>query len=286
MKVDEYKKTYNVTTTLSPERKDTLSERMKSDKNPGFNHGGKLSPFSKKFVGYSEVENKEQVIEDLKKKSVITKEENNNNPLTTEYYTSRGYSLKEAKGLVSERQTTFSLEKCIEKHGKAEGTKIWQTRQEKWQNTLNSKSKEELENIYLKKSPIHHMKNFWKVTYKLGGIFYILKLSDGSVKIGITKNTVRKRYQWRVKMIVDSIEIKTDIKTAYMCEQILKVNLKSYRIKREERLDKKIGWTETFKNISLEEIFDLYVELSNNTKLQQLFEEYFPNKKLITDSIN
>ena len=130
------------------------------------------------------------------------------------------------------------------------------------------------------------MKNFWKVTYKLGGIFYILKLSDGSVKIGITKNTVRKRYQCRVKMIVDSIEIKTDIKTAYMCEQILKVNLKSYRIKREERLDKKIGWTETFKNISLEEIFDLYVELSNNTKLQQLFEEYFPNKKLITDSIN
>ena len=124
MKVDEYKKTYNVTTTLSPERKDTLSERMKSDKNPGFNHGGKLSPFSKKFVGYSEVENKEQVIEDLKKKSVITKEENNNNPLTTEYYTSRGYSLKEAKGLVSERQTTFSLEKCIESTVKRKALKF------------------------------------------------------------------------------------------------------------------------------------------------------------------
>lgn len=124
------------------------------------------------------------------------------------------------------------------------------------------------------------MKNFWRITNKINGAFYMLKLSNGNIKIGITKNTIRSRYQWRVKMIVDSIVIKTDIKTAYMCEQILKVNLKPYRINRSERLDSRIGWTETFKNISLEEIFDLYSELSNNPNLQQLFEEYFPKKRI------
>lgn len=59
------------------------------------------------------------------------------------YWLKKGFSEEEAKSAVKERQQTFTLEKCIQRHGKEEGTKKWKERQEKWQNTLNSKSKEE-----------------------------------------------------------------------------------------------------------------------------------------------
>ena len=46
-----------------------------------------------------------------------------------------------------EAQSTFSLDKCIEKHGLEEGARIWQERQDKWQDTLTSKSQEEIDEI-------------------------------------------------------------------------------------------------------------------------------------------
>lgn len=54
-----------------------------------------------------------------------------------EYWLERGYSEKESIKKVSERQTTFSKEICIEKYGKEEGAKKWVDRQEKWTNSLN-----------------------------------------------------------------------------------------------------------------------------------------------------
>jgi hypothetical protein len=57
-------------------------------------------------------------------------------PTRIEYYLKRGYSEKEAKVELSNRQTTFSLDKCISKHGEKIGTKIWLDRQEKWQKSL------------------------------------------------------------------------------------------------------------------------------------------------------
>lgn len=43
-----------------------------------------------------------------------------------EYWMAKGFSEEDAIQMVSERQSTFTLEKCIEKHGKVEGTKVWQ----------------------------------------------------------------------------------------------------------------------------------------------------------------
>lgn len=61
------------------------------------------------------------------------------------------YWIKKANGdksqatkLLRERQSTFSLEKCISTHGELRGTQIWEQRQEKWQNTMQSKPPEEL----------------------------------------------------------------------------------------------------------------------------------------------
>lgn len=66
-----------------------------------------------------------------------------------EYWIAKGYSEEEAKEKLSERQRTFSLEKCIERYGKEEGTRIWKERQVKWQNTLQAR--DDYEEIKLKR---------------------------------------------------------------------------------------------------------------------------------------
>ena len=48
------------------------------------------------------------------------------------YWLKKGYSIEDAKKKLSERQTTFSLQICIEKYGKENGKEIWMNRQMKW----------------------------------------------------------------------------------------------------------------------------------------------------------
>src|SRR5574344_41623 len=145
--VDEYKKQFpNAKLTCDKEHQ-LRSERFKGSNNPAYQHGGKQSPWSYKNKSKSKEE-----IDECRKK---TKESiRNSDKLDTRL----DYWLKltngneeEAKELLRNRQTTFSLEKCIEKHGKAEGKRVWKERQDKWQNTINSKSEEELAEINKKK---------------------------------------------------------------------------------------------------------------------------------------
>lgn len=68
-------------------------------------------------------------------------------PLRVEYYQRNGETLEEAEKKLKNRQSTFSLEKCINKFGKEEGEKVWKRRQEKWQATLNAKPIKEIERI-------------------------------------------------------------------------------------------------------------------------------------------
>lgn len=58
-----------------------------------------------------------------------------------EYWVNKGYTEEEAKKLRSERQKTFSLEKCIEKYGLEEGFVKFNERQVKWQKTLYKNGK-------------------------------------------------------------------------------------------------------------------------------------------------
>lgn len=78
-----------------------------------------------------------------------------------EYWIKQGYSKNEAKEKLKERQSTFSLEKCIQKHGEIDGKEIWKQRQEKWQNTLKSKTPEEIEKINRMKTPKNLDMMFW-----------------------------------------------------------------------------------------------------------------------------
>lgn len=60
-KIDEVKKKYPNSNLFSSKTSKNMSDRMRGDKNPAFNHGGKFSPFSIKFVGYSEHDAKEKI---------------------------------------------------------------------------------------------------------------------------------------------------------------------------------------------------------------------------------
>lgn len=53
-----------------------------------------------------------------------------------EYWLNKGFSLDESIIKVKESQTTFTLNRCIEKYGLEEGTAIFNDRQDKWKKSL------------------------------------------------------------------------------------------------------------------------------------------------------
>lgn len=82
------------------------------------------------------------------------------------YWIKKGFSEEEAREKVKERQTTFSLEKCIYNHGSELGLIIFNERQEKWQNSLNDKPQEIIDDINRRKSFVKIKKNESKEQYK------------------------------------------------------------------------------------------------------------------------
>lgn len=81
---DEYKTRYGSI------KSEATREAMKGEKNPAFNHGGRLSPFSRKFLKYTDDTKFDEAIEQLHKKSNQTKTENNVDNTKIGYYLSRG----------------------------------------------------------------------------------------------------------------------------------------------------------------------------------------------------
>lgn len=82
-------------------------------------------------------------ISEIQKSNSIKSAEKNKKELNTfeyrkkrnvyiEYFLNKGYSLEESQELLKERQTTFTLEKCIIKHGLEKGTEIYNKRQKDW----------------------------------------------------------------------------------------------------------------------------------------------------------
>ena len=118
--------------------KTMFSEKFKGENNP--NHKNKTteeerksrSPFSKNFSKYEEIENKEEHISNFAKEAI----KDRISPNQKEYYMVKGYSEEESIKMVSERQKTFSLDKCIEKYGEEKGLDKWKERQQKWQKSL------------------------------------------------------------------------------------------------------------------------------------------------------
>jgi very-short-patch-repair endonuclease len=53
-------------------------------------------------------------------------------PTQLGYWLKKGHSLEEATELLNDRQTTFTKEKCIERHGEEKGLEKWKERQDRW----------------------------------------------------------------------------------------------------------------------------------------------------------
>jgi hypothetical protein len=136
-----------------------LSERVSGSGNPAYAHSGRLSPYSARFIKYKGMSQEEidNTVSKVYKKCQVSKNDNDNNPMTLAYFIKRGLSEKDAKKALSERQTTFSLDRCIERHGE-KGLQVWKDRQDKWLATLNAKSDEEKLEINRKKVTDHHQK--------------------------------------------------------------------------------------------------------------------------------
>lgn len=159
-----------------PEVKKKYSERMSGDNNPNskcnttLEERQRVSPFSKKFKNY------EGLTDDEKEKYIHECLQSDRDDRTTSqirYWTNKGYSEDEAKEIVSERQRTFTLEKCIEKYGEIEGRKRYEERQLKW----SQKVEEKYRNGEFSKVPKSHNSVIYS-KYEKDAIENILTLSN------------------------------------------------------------------------------------------------------------
>jgi len=272
MTAKEYKEKYNK--GVKPQK---AIDRFKGENNPGYRHGGKLSPFSKKYIKYSNI--LESEVEDRIKRTkanvIKTREDNNSITTRLEYYTSRGYSEEDAKIALKKRQSSFTLEKCIEKYGEVGGVARWKERQRKWQETLRSKPQEEIEEINKRKSHKMTYENLYNHSLDDDGYFYVIKLDDNVTKIGITtKDSIYDRYGYSTIEKVDVVVFREmdDINHAFMVEQVLK-RFYSNKIKKCDY--GKFGWTEIIHDTNIKDILkSLSILLEDKNSVNKLFEYY------------
>lgn len=262
--IDNYKKSYGEIKSQS------LIDRIKS---------GAMSPFSKGFNKYKDLENGADLAKTKMKSAYansLAKPENRST--TMEYWRAKGFSDEESKKKIFDRQQTFTLEKCIKQHGTDKGQRIWQERQTKWLETLNNKSDEEKIAINKRKIPFLNFRTLWTgaaANDKIG-IFYIILLDNGNIKLGITiKPNLISRYNKIYKNINSIlIEYKMPIKRAFVIEQIMKRELQEYSISKEEQL-LDFGYTETFKTESYK-ICDLFKNINEDMDLHGRFIKHYP----------
>lgn len=171
MTVAEYREIYK-TETMCVDSRNTLSKRMQGSNNPGYQHGGRLSPWSDKS-GRSVKQ-----IEESKARA----KEDRYNPTQLQYWMNQGYSEEDAHIKQSERQQTFSLEICIEKYGDVEGPKVFAERQKKWLEALPK----------LNYSMISQ-ELFWELDAHVEGAFFAQKDPNGVV------DDSGKNYEKRIK---------------------------------------------------------------------------------------
>jgi len=107
--------------------------------------------------GFSEADAKEQVKlrqakGGAKRSKMTVKEKRALTPRCVEFYLAKGFTQSQAEEQVALFQSTFSKEKCIERHGEIVGLEIFNARQEKWQASLNAKSQSEIDDINCRKN--------------------------------------------------------------------------------------------------------------------------------------
>lgn len=198
--------------------KEYVKSKCKGWNQPGINHDSKsLELCIKKFGEEKGKEVYKQRCFDCGKSTRI------------QYFIDKGLTEDEAITALKERQAVFSLEKCIMKYGEIEGVKRWKERQIKWQNTLNSKSEEEIKRINISKSSGKNSVstiNGYCLLYYIR--FYNNEDNFSVWKIGITGRSVEERFNLKLLKIHHNLnyEIKfiqkyNSVDEAYSKEQYI-----------------------------------------------------------------
>lgn len=165
MKTEKYKKIF--------------SEKFKGEKNPNHTSNTTLekrkscSPFSKDFVKYSnltETEKEEKLsnfVKDICDKKTYT--------TRLDYWTNKGFTEEESEQKLKERQTTFSLELCIEKYGEEKGKEIYTARQEKWQKSLTENGNLKYGYSNVSQVLFYELLNYYKTIKNKENVFFATK---------------------------------------------------------------------------------------------------------------
>jgi G:T-mismatch repair DNA endonuclease (very short patch repair protein) len=142
--VAEFLKKHNMKTNKAQK----LCDRVKGENNPGYQHGGKYSPYSEKFINYQHLDEQERKkVAHEKMISALDSIPVEKQTTRIEYYMHKGMTYEEAVKARANRQSTFSLDKCIDRLGQEEGQKRFLKRQTQWLKTLDDKTEEEKERI-------------------------------------------------------------------------------------------------------------------------------------------
>jgi hypothetical protein len=122
------------------QKKNKLGQNNPNSKtNCTFEKRKQNSPYSIEYYRKRYPDKTEEELIELRKKFIDSRKYvKENNSTTLEYYTSRGYSIDDARVMLANRQRTFSLEKCIEKYGETEGYNVFNKRQQKWVKSLQN----------------------------------------------------------------------------------------------------------------------------------------------------
>jgi len=140
----------------------------------------------------------------------------NNSPRSVKYWLNRGYNEIEATEKIKEVQTTFTLEKCIKKHGEIKGNEIYSNRQNKWVNTIKNKSNIDeinskknsvsLEAI-MERSNLNYVDEYYRINLKNGN-FNFLKESVKNNNYIEFLDLISKEYEYSNKIIHSISKIK------------------------------------------------------------------------------
>jgi hypothetical protein len=112
--------------------KKIFSDKMKGEKNPNHKSKTTLEERKKRSPFCLEFHNDEEELIEFRNNALANREF----AVRLDYYLDRGYDLETSEKMLKERQSTFSLDICIDKYGEIEGTAKFKERTAKWQKSL------------------------------------------------------------------------------------------------------------------------------------------------------
>lgn len=170
-----------------------FSEKIKGEKNP--NHKNKTtqeqrkerSPFSKNFYKKKFKNINDTELELLRNNFIQSSLNDREFTTKLKYYLDRGYDLETSKKMLKNRQSTFSLKKCIEKYGEEKGLQIFNERQLKWVTSLSKNGNLKLGYSKISQELFYNILNYYNIEDKENIYFatknYEMIMSDDNNKV-------------------------------------------------------------------------------------------------------